>query len=61
MSDKQAVLEAVSQMPDDARFRQISAELDLIAALREGVADSRAGRVVPHEEIKRQYEAWLTK
>ena len=61
MSDKQAVLEAVSQMPDDATLRQINAELDLLAALREGVADSRAGRVVPHEEIKRQYEAWLTK
>jgi predicted transcriptional regulator len=61
MSDKQAVLEAVRQMPDDATLRQINAELDLLAALREGVADSRAGRVVPHEEIKRQYEAWLTK
>ena len=61
MSDKHAVLEAVRQMPDDATLRQINAELDLLAALREGVADSRAGRVVPHEEIKRQYEAWLTK
>jgi predicted transcriptional regulator len=61
MSDKQAVLEAVGQMPDTLTLGQICAELELLAALREGYADSQAGRVVPHEEIKRQYAAWLSK
>ncbi|MBI5767374.1 MAG: hypothetical protein HZA93_06225 [Verrucomicrobia bacterium] len=60
MSDKQAVLEAVGQMPDTLTLDQIRAELELLAALREGLADSQAGRVVPHKEIKRQYAAWLT-
>jgi len=61
MSDKQAVLEAVSQMPDTMSLKQIRAELDLLAALAEGMADIEAGRVVPHEEIKRQYAACLSK
>lgn len=61
MSDKQAVLEAVSRMPDTLTLDQIHAELKLLAALREGYADIQAGRVVPHEEIKRQYAAWLSK
>jgi predicted transcriptional regulator len=61
MSDKQTVLEAVSQMPDPLTLDQIRAELELMVALREGYADIQAGRVVPHEEIKRQYAAWLSK
>ena len=61
MSDKQAVLEAVSQMPDNLTLDQIRAELALLAALRDGYADIQAGRVVPHEDIKRQYAAWLSK
>ncbi len=61
MSDKQAVLEAVSQMPDNLSMKQIQAELDLLASLNEGLADIKAGRVVPHEEIKRQYAACLSK
>ncbi len=61
MSDKQAVLEAVGQMPDTINLKQIRAELDLLAALAEGMADIEAGRVVPHEEIKRQYAACLSK
>ncbi|MEY2880308.1 MAG: hypothetical protein RLZZ15_2688 [Verrucomicrobiota bacterium] len=60
MSDKQAVLEAVSQMPETLTHAQIRAELELLAALREGYADSQAGRVVSHEEIKRRYAACLS-
>lgn len=61
MSDKQAVLEAVSQMPDTMSLKQIQTELDLLAALADGLADIEAGRVIPHEEIKRQYAACLSK
>ena len=61
MSDKQAVLEAVGQMPDSLTLDQIRRELELLAALREGLADSKAGRVIPHAEIKRKYAAWLAK
>jgi predicted transcriptional regulator len=61
MSDKQAVLEVVSQMPDSLTLAQIREEIDLMAALREGTADVEAGRVVSHEEIKRRYAAWLPK
>jgi len=61
MSDKQAVLEAVSQMPEHLTLAQIQAELELMAKLREGYADIQAGRVVPHEDVKRQYATWLSK
>lgn len=61
MSDKQTVIEAVSRMPDTLTLDEIRAELDLLAKLREAEADIEAGRVIPHEEVKRQYREWLTK
>jgi predicted transcriptional regulator len=61
MSDKQAVLEAVSRMPESITFDQIRAELELMSKLREADADIDAGRLIPHEEIKRQFSEWLTK
>jgi predicted transcriptional regulator len=61
MSDKQAVIEAVSRMPDTLTLAEIRAELELLSKLREAEADIEAGRLVPHEEIKRQYREWLTK
>jgi predicted transcriptional regulator len=61
MSDKQTVLELVNRMPDTLSLDQIREELELLSKLREGYADAQAGRVVPHEEVKRQYAAWLSK
>ena len=53
MSDKQTVLEAVSKMPESLTLDQIREQLELLAKLREGLADADAGRVVPHEQVKR--------
>ena len=61
MSDKQAVLETIGQMPETASLDQIRNELALLEALREGHADILAGRTVPHEAIKQKYASWLTK
>ena len=60
MSDKQAVLETIGQMPDTASLEQIRDQLALLKSLREGWADSEAGRVIPHEEVKKRFTAWLS-
>ena len=61
MSDKQTVLELLNRMPDTLTLDQVRDELELLSKLREGYSDAQAGRVVPHEEVKRQYAAWLSK
>jgi len=60
MSDKQQVIEAVSKLPDSASLDDIRANLQLMASLREGLADSDAGRVIPHEQVKREFRSWIT-
>jgi len=60
MSDKQAVLDVVSRLPENLTLQQIRDQIDLLAKLREGYADSQAGRVVAHDEVKRRFAKWLS-
>ena len=54
MSDKQMALEALRQLPESVTLEQISEEIAILAAIRRGVADADAGRVVSHEEVQRR-------
>jgi len=60
MSDKQIVLDAIRKLPDDAKFDDIAANIELLAKIREGHADADAGRVIPHEQVKREFRSWIT-
>ncbi len=61
MSDKQAVLERLKELPDSMTLAQIRSELELMEKLRQADADIDAGRVIPHAEVKRQFAEWLLK
>lgn len=61
MSDKQAVLEVVAKLPETVSLEQIRNELALLESLREGYADSKAGRVLAHDEVKQRFSAWPSK
>jgi predicted transcriptional regulator len=56
MSEKALVLEAAGRLPDDATFEEIA----IAAAIRRGEAAADAGKVVPHEEVKKRLASGLT-
>ncbi|HKI36261.1 MAG TPA: hypothetical protein VKA46_30670 [Gemmataceae bacterium] len=58
-SVKQGVMEMIQRLPDDCTLEDIHDTLSLFAAVREGIADIEAGRVIPHEEVKRRAAEWL--
>jgi len=60
MSQKELVLEAIRELPDDATIDAIADRVEFIAALQKGINDLDRGDVVPHEEVKRQLAAWLS-
>jgi predicted transcriptional regulator len=60
MSDKQIVIDAVQKLPEDAKLDDIVANLELLAKIREGHADADAERVIPHEQVKREFRSWIT-
>jgi predicted transcriptional regulator len=61
MSDKEAVIEAVRQMPDGASIDEIAEQVAILAAIRRGEEAADAGRVITHDEVKKRLASWLTK
>jgi predicted transcriptional regulator len=61
MSDKQAALEAIKRMPDESTFRDISREIEFLAAVREGEEQANQGKVIPLEQVEKNLQSWLSK
>lgn len=58
MTDKQIATEALGRLPEAASLAEITEELQIVAAIRQGQADVAAGRVRPHEEVERLFTSW---
>ena len=58
MSDKQLILEAVQQLPDDVSFEEVREEIEILAALRRARQASAEGRVYSLEEAKQKAAQW---
>ncbi len=60
MKDKQVALQTISRLPDDASMEEIAEELQIMAAIRKGKADVKAGRVKSHVQVEQLVEAWFS-
>jgi predicted transcriptional regulator len=61
MSNKDTVIEAVRQLPDDVSFEEITERIAILAAIRKGEQAADAGRVTSHEEVKKKFAQWTSK
>ena len=61
MTGKQIALERVQELPDTMSLDEIVEELAVLSEIHKGIDDLEAGRVVPHEEVKRMVASWATK
>lgn len=59
MNDRELVLRAVAQMPERASMAEIADELALLAAVNEGLAQSKRGQGLPHEEVAKMLDQWV--
>ena len=60
MTDKQAVVDALQRLPENASLEEIAEELRIMGAVRRGRADVAAGRTKTHEEAQELLESWAT-
>ena len=60
MTDKQAVIDALQRLPEDASIEEITEELRIMAAIRRGRADIAAGQSRTQEQAERKLESWAT-
>ncbi len=61
MNDKEVVIETIRWMPEIATLEQISEEIAILAAIRKGEEAADAGRVTPHEEVRRKIGTWISR
>jgi predicted transcriptional regulator len=61
MTSKEMAIKTIQQMPDSATWGQIKEPIRFLAALDEGLEDIKAGRLVPHEDVKESLRQWLSK
>jgi predicted transcriptional regulator len=52
---KQRALAALRALPDDATLEDAIEHLCFIAKVEEGLRQSEAGELIPHEEVKKQF------
>ena len=60
MTDKEAVLDALQRLPENASLEEITEELHIMAAVRRGRADVKAGRAKTLEEVRGLLRSWAT-
>jgi predicted transcriptional regulator len=60
MTQKEMVLDAIRNLPDDASVRDIADRLEFLAAIQSGLDQLDRGEGIPHEEVKKQLASWLT-
>ena len=52
---KQRAIEAIRSLPEDATLEDAIERLCFIAKVEEGLRQSEAGELIPHEDIKKQF------
>ena len=54
MSNKEAVIEALRDLPEEASSEAIIKHLTTLAAIRRGEEDADAGQLIPHDEVQKR-------
>lgn len=58
MTDKQAVMDALQRLPENASLEEIAEELNIMASVRRGRREIRLGQGKSHDETKRLFQSW---
>ena len=61
MSTKELALKTIQELPDSATWEEIEERIRFLSAMERGRKDIVEGKVVPHEEVKKNLQEWLGK
>lgn len=61
MTQKQLVLEAIKELPEETSLHDIAERIEFLAAIQKGIDELDRGEGIPHEEVKRQLASRLAK
>lgn len=61
MTSKELAIKTIRDLPDSATWADIEERVRFLGAIDKGMADIKAGRTVPHNEVKKSLKKWLSK
>ncbi len=61
MSNKEMVIDAVRELPEEATLEDILEQIKILAAIQQSAQAADAGQVIPHEEVKKRVASWNSK
>jgi hypothetical protein len=61
VNDKELVLKAIRELPDDSSLDEIADRIEFLAAVQKGLDGLDRGEGITHDAIKKQLASWLTK
>ncbi len=57
MSNKEVIIEPIRKLPEELGLEEIA----VLAAIRKAEEDAHAVRTIPHEEVRRRFQGWISK
>jgi len=60
LSAKQASLRLIERLDEDVSFEDIIYELYFLQKVERGLEDVKEGRTTAHEEVRKEFEKWLS-
>jgi len=60
MTSKEIAIKKIQGLPDSATWNDITERIRFLAAIEEGLEDIKAGRVIPHQDVKESLQQWLS-
>jgi len=61
MTDRDLALSTIQRLPEDVSLEDVSDEIALLAALRDGIREADEGKKRSHEDVKRMLKSWLSR
>ncbi len=61
MSTKELALQTIQELPDTASWEEIEERIHFLAAIERGREEIRSGKIIPHEKVKENLKAWVTR
>ena len=61
MTTKEKAIRTIQDLPDTVSWADIEERIRFLAAIDKGLDDIKAGRVIPHQEVKESLKKWLSK
>ena len=61
MSNKEMVIEAVRQLPENVSLDEISEQIAILAAIRRGERAVEEGKTISHDVVKVRSASWISK